>query len=118
MVIKSRISAENKITHWQNLINEWTNSGLSQAAFCRTRGIAHSNFFNWRKRLSQQKSLPAPTSLFAPIEIKQEESKLCKVSLSTPVVLLLKNNVRLEITSSIDKAALKLVFDVLGVLPC
>jgi len=114
---KAKVSLSDKKVYWQNLIREWEESGMSQAAFCRTRNITHSNFFMWRRRLAAE-STPPLSAVFAPVKIKQEDIMLCKPTSSTPVRLILKNNVRLEIASGIDKATLKVVLDVLGVLPC
>lgn len=36
---------------WQQLIEAWQASGLSQPAFCRTHAIALSTFRYWRRRL-------------------------------------------------------------------
>lgn len=114
---KAKISLSDKKVYWQNIIREWEKSGMSQAAFCRTRNITHSNFFVWRKRLAAESTAPL-SAVFAPVTIKQEDIMLSKPTASMPVRLVLKNNVRLEIASGIDKATLKVVLDVLGVLPC
>ena len=115
---KINLSVMDKEVYWKNLIKEWKNSGLSQAEFCQQNKIAQSNFFNWRKRL-QEKGVDLPRVLLAPVSIKQEEPKRVKPTFSSaPIVLLLKNQVRLEITAHTDKLALKRLLEVLGVLPC
>ena len=38
---------------WRGLISEQTASGQSGAAFCRERGLCASQFYYWKKRLSQ-----------------------------------------------------------------
>jgi hypothetical protein len=37
--------------HWQSLLGRWQNSGLSQAEFCRRRGIPVWKFLWWKKRV-------------------------------------------------------------------
>ena len=37
---------------WQTLINKQPNSGLSIRQFCEQHQITQSNFYYWRKRLS------------------------------------------------------------------
>jgi len=36
---------------WRRLIEEWAQSGQSQEAFCRTRGLALSSLGHWRRKL-------------------------------------------------------------------
>ena len=36
---------------WESLIEEQQAAGLSQAAFCRARGLSLSSFQHWRRRL-------------------------------------------------------------------
>ncbi len=40
-------------TRWRGLVSEQADSGRSVSAFCRERGLAASQFFAWKKRLSQ-----------------------------------------------------------------
>jgi len=37
--------------HWQELLRRWQASGLSQAQFCRPRGIPVWRFTWWKRRL-------------------------------------------------------------------
>ena len=37
--------------HWQNIINQQVDSGLSKAAFCREQGILQQTFFYWAKKI-------------------------------------------------------------------
>lgn len=110
---KTRID---KARYWQALIMEWEVSGKNQAAFCRARGLSYSNFFNWRQRLSKA-GVAVSSPLFVPLEIKKERV-YPESSSSTPVVMMLKNNMSLQITAQVDKDALRALLEVLGVLPC
>lgn len=38
--------------HWQRLVSAWEKSGLSQAEFCRRRGIKCVNFGWWKRKLN------------------------------------------------------------------
>ena len=44
---------------WQRLINEQTDSGQTQAAFCAANGISVASFQNWKRRLAAEVS-PEP----------------------------------------------------------
>ena len=37
---------------WQALIDQWQQSQLSAAAFCKLKDIGYASFCQWRKRLS------------------------------------------------------------------
>jgi hypothetical protein len=39
--------------HWAGMLRDWERSGLSQAAFCRGRGIHYVTFSWWKRRLGQ-----------------------------------------------------------------
>jgi len=41
---------------WQRLINEQTDSGQTQAAFCAANGISVGSFQNWKRRLAAEVS--------------------------------------------------------------
>ena len=66
---KAKVSLSDKKVYWQNLIREWEESGMSQAAFCRTRNITHSNVFVWRRRLAAE-STPCHLYLYRAVDSK------------------------------------------------
>jgi transposase-like protein len=41
---------------WQNIINDFTESGLSGAQFCKQNDIRYASFSKWRKRLTQNRN--------------------------------------------------------------
>ena len=47
----SEVSAR-RVAYWRGLLERWRASGLSQAEFCRRRGIPISKFAWWKRRLS------------------------------------------------------------------
>jgi hypothetical protein len=49
---------------WQALIEQWRSSDLSAEAFCEDRGISHSRFCVWRKRLAKAAVEPSPAASF------------------------------------------------------
>jgi hypothetical protein len=40
-----------RAAYWQRLLGEWEQSGLSQAEFCRRRGLRAVNLAWWKRRL-------------------------------------------------------------------
>ena len=43
---------------WQSLVDQWQQSQLSAAAFCKANHIGYASFCQWRKRLTQQPERP------------------------------------------------------------
>lgn len=46
-------SADSRERRWQRLLAQWSASGLSQAEFCRRRGIQAVTFSWWKRKLSK-----------------------------------------------------------------
>ena len=46
--------------HWRGLVDAWETSGLSQAEFCRRRGVKAVTFGWWKRRLKGART-PAET---------------------------------------------------------
>ena len=38
--------------YWRGLLREWKGSGLSQAEFCRQRGVKAMTFYWWKRQLT------------------------------------------------------------------
>ena len=53
MVNTREITAEYRLTHWAQVINERAPSGLSIKAYCRQIGIAANTYFYWQKKLRE-----------------------------------------------------------------
>jgi len=47
---------DRKRTNWQQHIDEWQRSGLSQQDYCRNYGIALATFGYWRRKLKTDES--------------------------------------------------------------
>jgi hypothetical protein len=43
--------------YWKALMKEQEGSGLTQAEFCKAKGISKSGFYNWRSSIKKQKDL-------------------------------------------------------------
>jgi hypothetical protein len=57
-----------RIRAWRQLIDAWTQSGLSINAFCRDRKLTRSNFDRWRRILATPPVEPRPPS-FVPVRV-------------------------------------------------
>ena len=49
---RSQRSQSGRSAYWQDLVGQWSRSGQTQAAFCRSRGITYSAFTWWKRKLS------------------------------------------------------------------
>jgi hypothetical protein len=78
----------NKAEFWQDHINAWQGSGLSQTAYCKQHEIKFHNFAYWRNRLNPAK---APAAKFM---------KLSTMPVSSRVLMNLPLGVRLELSAS------------------
>jgi hypothetical protein len=48
-----------RAAYWQRLLGEWEQSGLSQAEFCRRRGVKAVNLAWWTRRLRGSADTPS-----------------------------------------------------------
>jgi hypothetical protein len=47
---------------WQGHLQQWQQSGLSQAQYCREQGLSAAAFGWWKGRLSRAQTRPEPTT--------------------------------------------------------
>ena len=95
---------------WQEHMNAWEKSGLSQKAYCNEQGIKLATFGLWRKRLRapEQKRI----SFIKASSIVQEEGTPRNVVLQ----LVLPNGVRLGLNEDINEQLLHQVLHFAGTL--
>ena len=51
------MTREERLAYWQGIINEYRDSGLSGATFCRKHNINPGRFYHWRQRLADSSCL-------------------------------------------------------------
>ena len=56
-------SADSRERRWQRLVSQWSASGLSQAEFCRRRGLQAVTFSWWKRKLGK-----APSPAFVEVD--------------------------------------------------
>ena len=99
--------------YWEAIFQEWKVSGLTKRLFCEQKNIASSSLHKWIKRLEKSHQAVHSDSLFLPITVRKE-----KINPDSSLMLLLKGGVSLSISEDVNKSALKILLEVLGVLPC
>ena len=93
---------------WQEHMNAWEKSGLSQKAYCNEQGIKLATFGLWRKRLRA----PERISFIKASSRVQEEGTPRNVVLQ----LVLPNGVRLGLNEGIKETLLHQVLHFAGAL--
>src|ERR1700733_7210558 len=68
-----------RLEHWRATFTMWRSSGLSVAAFCRSRDLNLSSFYRWRKILDdldrpsatrpRSQPDPLPVQSFVPVRV-------------------------------------------------
>jgi transposase len=51
MINTREVAEEYRLTHWAQIIQERTQSGLSIRAYCKQIGICENTYFYWQRRL-------------------------------------------------------------------
>ncbi len=107
-----RINPKKK-EYWEAKIKEWSASGLSKILFCKERGITGSAFGKWYKRLVKDLQKNTHETSFVPIKIKN-----LGIKTESPLYLLLKHDIKVSIPNDVNRSTLKMLLEMLGVLPC
>jgi transposase len=102
---------------WRTDFATWRSSGLSVAAFCRSRALNLSSFYRWRKILDLDRPAatrprsepdPLPVQSFVPVRV-----------IPDPVVeVILPSGVQLRVPLSADAPQLARLVQALGAPPC
>ena len=87
---------------WQQLVEQWQDSGLSATRFCKIHEIGYASFCNWRKRLTETVPLISPAASSAPafIDLSALQSPDSTPDTSWNIVLSLGNGVELRLSQN------------------
>ena len=96
---------------WIKILSEWGKSGEKQKAFCKKRNINYSTFVYWRMQLKKKENRIKEPSSFAAI-------KTIPAMVTSAFKINFPNGIYFTIPSTVDKASLKLIFELLGVSAC
>ena len=75
---------------WQTLINKQPNSGLSIRQFCEQHQITQSNFYYWRKRLSDVSEEQPSESAWLEVPTVSQQTEDWMIELALPGGVTLK----------------------------
>src|SRR5438270_13076599 len=95
-----------RLEHWQQLISEHKQGGLTVKAFCQKHGVGEALFYSWRKRVVAEDQ-PARFALVA------TNGVAASAPMAPPLQLVLAGGERLEIPRGTDEATLRTVLGLL-----
>jgi len=96
-------------THWKNHIEDWQDSGLSQAEYCRQHGL-NAKTFSGRLRDSTSQGLPRPPEL---IPVQVQPLPKAAEAVAGPIVLW-HRDLRLELPAAVSPRWLAELLQCLG----
>jgi len=56
---------------WADRIDRFEQAGQSVAQFCAAEGVAPTSFYQWRRKLRSEGSVPQPLAGFLPVKLQQ-----------------------------------------------
>jgi hypothetical protein len=96
-VQKIQNTSQEKRAHWQQHIDQWQQSGLSQIEYCRRNQIKKYQWRYWKKRLTASQS-PA---MLVPVTIPSQSAPCLRV--------IVDEHIAIEVPTDFDPTALNKV---------
>lgn len=100
-----------KARHWQQHIQGWSESGLSQAEYCRLRGLSAKSFGYWMRSLREPKD-PGPALI--PVSLGSIGATGGRPVDGSPLVVIAGERYRVEIRAGFDMTTLRELLFVLA----
>jgi len=92
------LDPKEKRQFWENHVQAWQQSGLTQAEYCRQNNLKNHRWWYWRKRISH----PAETDVtFVPLRFSSNKTSRTGISVVTP------NGYRIECDTGFDFSKLR-----------
>jgi len=95
---REELDPKDKRQFWEEHIQVWQHSGLSQVEYCRRNNLKNHRWWYWQKRISQ----PCDTDVaFVPLHFSSSKISLTGISVVTP------NGYRIECDNGVDFSKLR-----------
>jgi hypothetical protein len=92
------LDAKEKRQFWEDHVQAWQQSGLTQAEYCRQNNLKNHRWWYWRKRLSHP---PETDVTFVPLRLSSSNISRTGISVVTP------NGYRIEWDNGFDFSKLR-----------
>lgn len=103
-----------KQAFWREHIEQWSQTSLSQAAYCREHGLRKSHFWYWKRRVRELSTEAAVEPLrFLPIDLSPP-APVEPPTTGTGITLVLKQGVRVTLGAEFCPATLRRLLGALG----
>ena len=79
---KGRGYTRRSALEWERLLSEQARSGVSQRAFCDRRGLSHSSFYHWKRRLGGEVNGEHSDARFIELAVEPREAMQWEVDLT------------------------------------
>jgi hypothetical protein len=95
------MTLKQRVTYWQDLVNEQSHSGLDVTSFCRDHQINRQRFYLWRQRFQTQVQIPMTGAFLELVPSSR--------SVESGIRLRLDPSLSIELDRGFDPATLKQV---------
>jgi hypothetical protein len=108
----NRMRRQERIAHWQGIVEKQAESGLSGIAFCREHNISLQRFYHWRRRLKNEESHGDSTTGFF-------ELVPCSAQPRSGIRVRIGDELSIEVDRDFDPFTLRAVIEAVGAIkPC
>jgi hypothetical protein len=95
---QEELDPKEKRQFWEDHVQAWQQSGLTQAEYCRQNNLKNHRWWYWRKRISH----PSETNVtFVPLRFSSSKLSRAGISVVTP------NGYRIECDNGVDVSKLR-----------
>lgn len=77
-----------KTQHWQSIIQQWRDSGLTQTQFCAQQNIKLGTFHYWLKKQRLENTPESTPASFIPVTVSSKPNALLELHLGQAVLKL------------------------------
>mgnify|MGYP000259408882 CR=1 FL=1 len=70
-----------KQQHWTSIIDDWSKSGLSQAAYCREHNLDPQLLYRWKHDLGKNSRCTASNAEFLPLAVVEDSANSASIVL-------------------------------------
>lgn len=93
-----KVSHDVLLNQWMDLVRQCRESGLPVRRWCRLNNISEQKYYYWLKKIRTKacESLPSTGNVFVPLNLSKSSTS------SYPAAVLVKNDIRIEISNDIS----------------